>query len=216
VELIGLLLPAASTAAEAGPPAKRIRADLSPVTDCVQAAAVLHFWFEECKPWQWFRRDPRFDGLVRDQFWELTAEAVDGGLTSWEQQPDSALALVLLLDQFSRQLWRDQPNAFSGDARALRLSHEALAQGWLAAEERAVRRQFWLMPMLHSETLTVVEQSLPLLEAFSDPATIAVARSHRQLLLRFGRYPHRNAALGRRSTREEIAYLDKQQPLQRR
>ena len=128
-------------------------------------------------------------------------------MRSWEAQPRSALALVLLLDQFSRQVWRDQARAFSGDARALALSQQALELGWIAAEPERVRRQFLLMPHVHSESLPVVEAGIPLLERYSDAATAAVARRHADWLRRFGRYPHRNAALGRLSTAEEEQWL---------
>ena len=180
---------------------------MTPAGSACQAEAVLRFWFVACKPRQWFRRSRSFDALVQERFGELTAEAVAGGLSSWEGHPHSALALVLLLDQFSRQVWRDQAQAFSGDARALALSQRALELGWIEAEPARVRRQFWLMPHLHSENLAVVEASVALFERYSDAATAAVARRHADWLRRFGRYPHRNAALGRVSTAEEEALL---------
>ena len=173
---------------------------MKPAGSACQAEAVLQFWFLACKPRQWFRRSLSFDALVQQRFGELTAEAVAGGLSSWEGQPQSALALVLLLDQFSRQVWRDQAQAFSGDARALALSQRALELGWIEAEPARVRRQFWLMPHLHSESLAVVEASVALFDRYSDAATAAVARRHADWLRRFGRYPHRNAALRRIST----------------
>lgn len=180
---------------------------MTPAGSACQAEAVLQFWFVACKPRQWFRRSRSFDALVQERFGELTAQAAAGGLSSWEGQPQSALALVLLLDQFSRQVWRDQAQAFSGDARALALSQRALELGWIEAEPARVRRQFWLMPHLHSENLAVVEASVALFERYSDAATAAVARRHADWLRRFGRYPHRNAALGRISTAEEEALL---------
>jgi uncharacterized protein (DUF924 family) len=174
-----------------------------------EAEAVLQFWFVACKPRQWFRRSRSFDAEVRERYGALTAQAAAGDLISWEAQPQSALALVLLLDQFSRQVWRDQARAFSGDERALTLSQRALALGWIAAEPERVRRQFWLMPQLHCENLAVVEASITLFERYSDPATAAVARRHAGWLRRFGRYPHRNAALGRLSTPEEEELLQR-------
>lgn len=180
---------------------------MTPAGPAREAEAVLQFWFVACRPRQWFRQSLSFDALVQERFGELTAEAVAGGLKNWEAHPHSALALVLLLDQFSRQVWRDQAQAFSGDARALALSQRALELGWIDAEPTRVRRQFWLMPHLHSESLAVVEASIPLFERYSDAATAAVARRHADWLRRFGRYPHRNAALGRVSTAEEEALL---------
>ena len=122
--------------------------------------AILEFWFEQCRPWQWFRRSERFDQEVRQRFGGLVDQALAGGLHSWEAQPSSCLALVLLLDQFSRQLWRGEPRAFSGDEQALRLSQRALVLGWIAMEPQRARRQFWLMPMLHSENPTVVQRAI--------------------------------------------------------
>ena len=96
-----------------------------------EADQILSFWFEDCRPWQWFRRSSAFDREVRCRFGELTQTAQRGGLIDWESDQPSALALVLLLDQFSRQIWRDQPQAYLGDARARRLSKQAIHQGWL-------------------------------------------------------------------------------------
>lgn len=180
---------------------------MSDASPGIGAEAVLNFWFNESKPRQWFRRSDAFDAVVRHRFGALAEQACTGGLGSWEAEPESALALVLVLDQFSRQIWRDQARAFSGDARALALSQRAVELGWIEAEPVRVRRQFWLMPQLHSECLEVVEASVALFDRYSDPATTAIARRHADLLRRFGRYPHRNLALGRRSTPPELELL---------
>lgn len=172
------------------------------------AIDLCDFWFQQCKPWQWFRRDSSFDALVRERFGTLTNEALDGGLKQWEDSPQQCLALVLLLDQFARQLWRDHARAFSGDQRALRLSQQALNKGWIDCEIERARRQFWLMPMLHSEHRAVVSAAIPLLELHSDAATAAVARRNLNQLERFGRYPRRNAALKRQSTGAELQFLN--------
>ena len=128
-------------------------------------------------------------------------------LSHWEKNATGALALVLMMDQFTRQLWRDEPRAFAGDAHALRLTHKAIAEGWISQEPEQVRRQFWLMPMLHSEELADIEDAVSFLERWSDPATVAVACRNKTLIQRFGRYPQRNAALGRLSTHEELRFL---------
>ena len=93
--------------------------------------AILAFWFEQCRPWQWFRRSKSFDLEVRQRFGSLVKQAMAGGLQKWELEPSPCLALVLLLDQFSRQLWRNEARAFAGDERALLLSDRALALGWI-------------------------------------------------------------------------------------
>ena len=172
------------------------------------AGAVLRFWFEDTRPRQWFAKDPAFDALLRERFSDLSRQAITGALTSWAAAPESALALVLLLDQFPRQIWRGTAQAFAGDAQALALSQRAVACGWLAAEPEPARRQFWLMPQMHSEDLAVQTASLPLFERYTDPRTAEFARRHRDVIARFGRFPHRNAALGRISSPEELAFLE--------
>ena len=97
--------------------------------------------------------------------------------------------------------------AFAGDPQALALSWKAVERGWLEAEPEQARRQFWLMPLMHSEDLAVQEAALPLFERFSDPRTADFARRHRDVIARFGRFPHRNAVLGRVSSAEELAFL---------
>lgn len=175
--------------------------------DPLTPAMVLRFWFAEAQPRQWFAKDPAFDGLVRERFLDLTRQAIEGELAGWAGEPSGALALLLLLDQFPRQIWRDSARAFAGDPRALALSQQAVACGWLAAESEPARRQFWLMPQMHAEDLAVQEAALPLFARFTDPRTAEFARRHRDVIARFGRFPHRNAALGRRSSAEELAFL---------
>ena len=161
------------------------------------AEDILRFWFEECKPWQWFRSDPDFDRSVSERFRPLAEAAQEQGLIDWEVSQTSSLALVLLLDQFSRQIWRDQARAFQGDLRAQRLSHLALDQHWLEHEPQKARRQFWLMPLLHAERLETVNKAIPLLERWVDISTADVARRNRDMLIKHGRYPWRDGALGR-------------------
>ena len=172
-----------------------------------QASEVLAFWFVHSRPRQWFAKDPAFDALVRQRFLPLTQSAIAAELKGWDQEPSGGLALVLLLDQFPRQIWRQSALAFGGDRQAQALSLQALQRGWLEAEPDQARRQFWLMPLMHSEDLALQELSLPLFERFCDPRTLAVARRHRDLIARFGRFPHRAAAMGQRLSEEEQAVL---------
>lgn len=172
-----------------------------------EASEVLYFWFVQCRPRQWFRKDPAFDALLQERFLGLTRRAVSSELDAWSAEATPGLALVLLLDQFPRQIWRDTAMAFAGDPQALALSLKAVERGWLEAEPEQTRRQFWLMPLMHSEDLAVQEAALPLFERFSDPRTADFARRHRDVIARFGRFPHRNALLGRVSSAEELAFL---------
>ena len=171
------------------------------------ASTVLRFWFEETRPQQWFLKDPAFDALVRDRFLGLTRQALAGELDPWKAEPTRALALVLLLDQFPRQIWRDTAKAFAGDPQALALSLKAVELGWLETEADPARRQFWLMPLMHAEHRAVQEAALPLFERFTDPRTADFARRHPDVIARFGRFPHRNEALGRVSMAEEQLFL---------
>ncbi len=114
---------------------------------------------------------------------------------------------MLVLDQFPRQIWRDTARAFAGDPQALALSLRAEAEGWIAAEDDQQRRAFWLMPRMHSEDLAVQEAALPLFERFTDPRTADFAHRHRDVIARFGRFPHRNGILGRESSPAERAFL---------
>ena len=168
-----------------------------PAEGLILAEDILRFWFEECKPWQWFRSDLDFDRSVSERFRPLAEAAQEQGLIEWEVSQTSSLALVLLLDQFSRQIWRDQARAFQGDLRAQRLSHLALDQHWLEHEPQKARRQFWLMPLLHAERLETVNKAIPLLERWVDISTADVARRNRDMLIKHGRYPWRDGALGR-------------------
>ena len=172
-----------------------------------QAGEVLAFWLVETRPRQWFAKDAAFDGLVRDRFFGLTRQALAGELDAWGAEAAGSLALVLLLDQFPRQIWRDTAMAFAGDPQALALSLKAVERGWLETEPEQARRQFWLMPQMHSEDLAVQQAALQLFERFCDPRTADFARRHRDVIARFGRFPHRNAALGRVSSAEELAFL---------
>lgn len=173
----------------------------------VDSAAILQFWFEEIAASRWFAKDPGFDQLLRERFIELTQAAIAGERSDWGEEPRSGLALLLLLDQFPRQIWRDSAMAFAGDGQALALSHQAVAKGWVAAEPEPARRQFWLMPQMHAEDLALQEAALPLFERFTDARTTEFARRHRDVIARFGRFPHRNALLGRVSSAEELAFL---------
>ena len=170
-------------------------------------ATILRFWFGETQPRQWFAKDLAFDVRLRDRFLGLTRQALTGEFDAWSMEPPGGLALVLLLDQFPRQIWRDTATAFAGDPQALALSLRAVEKGWLEEEGEQARRQFWLMPLMHSEDLAVQEGALPLFERLTDHRTADFARRHRDVIARFGRFPHRNAVLGRVSGAEELAFL---------
>ncbi|MFO1251365.1 MAG: DUF924 family protein [Inhella sp.] len=174
-----------------------------------EAAAVLRFWFEECQPAQWWKVEAGFDAEIARRFGELHRRAAAGELSAWRATPAGRLAEILVLDQFSRNLFRGQARAFAQDAMALVLAQEALAAGAAEALPEAAR-QFLLLPLMHSESSAVHEQAEPLFARYGTPGTQDFERRHADIVARFGRYPHRNELLGRPSTPEELAFL--QQP----
>lgn len=168
---------------------------------------ILHFWFIETKPYQWFRRDNIFDAECRQRFSGLHQLAATGRLNVWRGQPRSALALILLLDQFSRNLFRDTPRTFAYDAMALGVAEDAIRRRFNFRFESR-ERAFFYMPFMHSEDLAAQERSVALFKA-QLPGTLNLpyAVEHHDIVKRFGRFPHRNKVLGRTSTPAEIAFL---------
>ena len=168
--------------------------------------AVLAFWFEDSTPAQWYKKDPAFDDAIRDRFEPTVAAALASRLDGWADNAAGCLALILVLDQFTRNIYRDTPQAFSGNEMALALSLRCVDRNYLAHDD-AAWRQFMLMPMMHSEDLAIQERSLPLFELLTNPLTHEYAVKHRDIIARFGRFPHRNAILGRPSSVEETEFL---------
>ena len=167
---------------------------------------VIAFWFEESKPEQWYKKDPDFDDAIRERFEDSIVAALAGRLDNWADEAEGCLALIILLDQFTRNIYRDTPRAFSGDDMALALSLRCIDRGFIN-HENAAWRQFMLMPMMHSEDLGIQDRSIPLFEAHTNPLTHEYAIKHRDIVARFGRFPHRNAILGRPSSDEEAEFL---------
>lgn len=170
---------------------------------------VLRFWFEEIQPAQWWKADPDFDALVRARFAPLHAAAVAAELHPWRRTPAGRLAEVIVLDQFSRNLHRGTPGAFAADGMALALAQEAVAAGADQALPVA-QRAFLYMPYMHSESRAIHALAEVLFSVPGLESNHAAGLRHRAIVERFGRYPHRNAILGRVSTAEELAFL--QQP----
>ncbi|OJU92418.1 MAG: hypothetical protein BGO13_08860 [Burkholderiales bacterium 66-5] len=169
-------------------------------------ARVLAFWFEESSAQQWFAKDDAFDAAIRTRFTALHAQAARGELWRWRVDAPGRLAEIIVLDQFSRNLHRGSGAAFAQDAVALVLAQELVAQA-LDRHLPVAQRAFAYLPYMHSESLAVQHESIRLYEALAQPGNLDFAYQHRDIVARFGRYPHRNAALGRESTAEEIAFL---------
>ncbi|MGE0387507.1 MAG: DUF924 family protein [Gammaproteobacteria bacterium] len=167
---------------------------------------VLSFWFVETQPAQWWAVDPAFDRRVAERFGAVLDAAQRGKLYPWRTAPRGRLAEVIVLDQFSRNIHRETPRAFANDPMALVLAQEAVAAG----HDRAlapVERAFLYLPYMHSESAAIHAQAVALYSAPGLEDNLAFELRHKAIIERFGRYPHRNAVLGRTSTPEEIAFL---------
>lgn len=168
---------------------------------------VLAFWFAEGRPAQWFERSDAFDREVREALEPLHEQAVEGALDPWAATPRGALALVILLDQVPRHLHRGSARAFASDAKARAVCHAALAAGHDAALSSDPERMFLYLPLEHSEDAADQERSVALFAALGEPEWLRYAERHREIVQRFGRFPHRNRALGRETTEAEAAFL---------
>ena len=171
--------------------------------------AVLAFWFDAVGETGWWRSDPALDAEIKETFGDLHAAAARGELDDWADSADGALALIILLDQFSRNLYRDDPRAFENDAKAKAIAETAIESG-LDMTLEPERRVFFYMPYEHSEDLDDQDRCIAYFkERTPDRADwLHHAEQHRDLIKRFGRFPHRNDCLGRDSTPEERAHLD--------
>jgi len=167
---------------------------------------ILNFWFEELKPAQWWEKDLEFDSMVKQCFGNIYQAAMRNDLFDWRSYPDGRLAYIIILDQFSRNIFRDKAESFANDAQALALSQEAVAQN-ICEQFDKTHNAFLLMPYMHSESKKVHEQAVVLFEKFA-PGNLDFENKHKVIIDRFGRYPHRNKILGRESTLEEIDFLE--------
>ncbi len=166
---------------------------------------IVAFW-REAGPKKWFSKNADFDRAIVERFGQLHAEAAVGRLEAWAGTPEGALALVLLLDQFSRNLYRGDPRAFAQDAMGLAIARRSIESD-LDRMAPADLRSFFFTPFMHSETIADQEQSVLLHHAHA-PNNLSYARDHERIIRRFGRFPHRNAVLGRHTSPAEQAFLD--------
>lgn len=167
---------------------------------------VLDFWFREIDPVQWWRVDPAFDALIRERFMVLHAHAARGELFGWRGTAQGRLAEIIVLDQFSRNMFRGTPAAFAQDGMALVLAQEAVAANAHEALTE-IERGFLLLPYMHSESCAIHVEAERLYRNHALPQNHEFELKHKAIIDRFGRYPHRNAILGRQSSAEEIEFL---------
>ncbi|NKC14554.1 MAG: DUF924 family protein [Gammaproteobacteria bacterium] len=171
--------------------------------------AVNHFWFNELEREDWFARSDALDQQIANRFTHVHACAARGELSGWRASIKGRLAEIIVLDQFSRNLFRDSPLAFATDPMALVLSQEALKvpeRNQLNDDEKS----FLYLPFMHSESAVIHEQALALFSAPGLAQNLSFELAHKQIIDRFGRYPHRNQVLGRESTAEELEFLKKE------
>ncbi|MBX9942852.1 MAG: DUF924 domain-containing protein [Reyranella sp.] len=183
------------------------------MTDRPSIRDILDFWFLPLgdpghgrRREVWWKATPEFDAAIAARFGAAVEQAIAGGLDAWRESPDGALALIVLCDQFPRNLFRRTARAFAGDGHARATARLALARFYPVGFVPAIRTFFYL-PFEHSEALADQELCCALCAALGEPDTLKYAREHRDVVARFGRFPHRNEALGRPSTAEELEYL---------
>ena len=167
---------------------------------------IMEFWFEETRPEQWWKKDQVFDALLIERFSDIHDRASRCELFEWRKQPEGRLAEIIILDQFSRNMFRDTPRAFATDPVSLALSQEAVSCG-ADRELPPVQRSFLYMPYMHSESLKIHEVAVELFRENGIQNNLDFELSHKRIIERFGRYPHRNDILGRASTAGEIEFL---------
>lgn len=179
-----------------------------------RAKDVLHFWLEEVGPKGWYAKDDALDERIRADFMDTwqelsTADCEGQALKSWFETPDTVLALLIVLDQFPRNMFREDPRAFYSDARARAVSKKAIEKGWDQRIEGAMR-QFFYMPLMHSECLMDQDRAIRMFvtRMGDDGDNLVHAKVHREIIRRFGRFPYRNGALSRATTTAETEFLN--------
>lgn len=174
----------------------------------VTSAEVIDFWFNEIDSKLWFKKDDEFDRLLQEKFTATLHSAAKSELFDWRASAAGRLAEVIVLDQFSRNFYRGSAQAFANDPLALALAQEAVAAG--ADQELPVeQRSFLYMPYMHSESLKVHDVAVSLFTRLGREDTLKYEHLHRDIIVKFGRYPHRNQVLGRESSDAEIEFLRK-------
>jgi uncharacterized protein (DUF924 family) len=173
----------------------------------MQPETILSFWFKELEQKQWFEKDLALDRHITERFCDIHAAASAGELYSWRKTAKGRLAEIIVLDQFSRNMFRDQPKAFAQDTIALVLAQEAIAAKCDETLSEPAEKAFLYMPFMHSESEAIHEVAMTLFDQPGLENNFDFEKKHKRIIDRFGRYPHRNAILGRQSTPEEETFL---------
>ena len=167
---------------------------------------VIEFWFSEIEPNQWFQKDANFDSMIRTRFSELHKIAKAGELFNWRHTALGSLAEIIILDQFSRNIYRETADAFSCDPMALVLAQVAITKG-LHRELPQQQCSFLFMPYMHSESKLIHVEAVRLFKELGNQTNLEFELKHKAIIDKFDRYPHRNIILGRQSTVEEVEFL---------
>ena len=170
------------------------------------AQSIVAFWFSDTVRPLWFKSTPEFDNQLRDRFETLWQDAAEGKLDSWAENAEGVMALVILLDQIPLNIYRGKAHGFSTEAKARQIAGKAIDKGWdttMPDEQKA----FLYMPFMHSESLEDQDRAVALYQGAGLEDNLKFAHHHRDIIRRFGRFPHRNAILGRKSTAAELTYL---------
>ncbi len=167
---------------------------------------ILSFWRQAGYD-KWFNKDEAFDVAIRERFLATHEAAAAGRLNDWQKTPDGALALIILLDQFPRNMFRGSPRSWATDPIARDVTKHALAEGF-DEQVPAELKTFFYLPLMHSEKIDDQQQCVELYKALGDENSLKYAELHEEIIRRFGRFPHRNPVLGRKTTPEEQAFLD--------
>ncbi|WP_371372234.1 DUF924 family protein [Thalassotalea aquiviva] len=168
---------------------------------------IIAFWFEELEPKQWWQKDDQLDQLIQSRFAQLHTQAKAGELYTWRENAVGSLAEVIILDQFSRNIYRNKPESFASDPMALALAQVAIAKNF-DAKLSAVQRSFLYMPFMHSESEKIHQQAVTLFQSLGNESSLEFELKHKVIIDRFGRYPHRNQILARKSSAQELAFLE--------
>ncbi|TMP71503.1 DUF924 family protein [Pseudoalteromonas sp. S1608] len=167
---------------------------------------IIDFWFNELDPKQWWQKDDGLDAQIKTRFGELHHQASVSELFDWRESALGSLAEIIVLDQFSRNIYREKPAAFACDALALALAQAAIAKGF-DKELTDEQRVFLYMPFMHSESKLIHKEAVKLYKALGIKNNLDFEYQHKAIIDRFNRYPHRNKILGRDSTKEELEFL---------
>ena len=168
---------------------------------------VIAFWFEELTPEDWFREDVGLDVLIKERFFLLHQSVIANERWMWRESAEGSLAEIIVIDQFSRNLFRNDPEAYAHDDQALALAQVAVEKGFdVEVDER--KRPFFYLPYMHSESAVIHEEALKLFGVLTDDTYLRYERAHKDVIDRFGRYPHRNQVLGRKPTAAELQFME--------